>query len=247
MNKYLLYIDILGFKDAVVNNHNKVEIIYDHINNLNVHNHEAFATIVFSDTILVYNKVDPKNDSEHQYLSMFSCEFAQDLLYRCIGEEIFFRAILDYGEFSHNKLKNIESYYGNSLIKCYMIEKKIQSIGLFITTEAKQYQNIFKMAKFHDDLYFVFLQQNLERFHESYKIGIDDYNFYESTGMFSDMKKDAEILKEIYYMSKSSVDPNIRIKHLQYFDLYRSEFRKTIDTLEMNDFDVSKILMMGRS
>jgi hypothetical protein len=232
----------LGFKETVENDPNKVKIIYDHINNLNVHNHDAFTTIVFSDTILVYNKVDPKNDSEHQYLSMFSCEFAQDLLYRCVGEKIFFRAILDYGEFSHNKLKNIESYYGKALIKCYEMEKKIQSIGLFISAEAMHYQNIFKMTKFNDDFYFVFLQQNFERFHESFKIGIDDYNFYESTGIFSILKKDAEILKEIYDMSKTSTDPNVRIKHLQYFDIYRSEFRKTIDSLEMNDFDVYKIL-----
>lgn len=91
--KYLLYIDILGFTDLVQSHNSKIEYLYKVIDSLNVHQHDAFETIVFSDTILVFNKVAPTTEHEHQYLVMYSCEFAQDLFYRCVSLGIQFRAI----------------------------------------------------------------------------------------------------------------------------------------------------------
>lgn len=51
--KYLLYIDILGFSDMVRSEPAKVAELYLILDSLTVHRHEAFRTIVFSDTILV--------------------------------------------------------------------------------------------------------------------------------------------------------------------------------------------------
>ena len=99
MKKYLLYIDILGFADLVKNDKEKVRKLYQVINSLNVHTHKAFSTLVFSDTILVYNKDDPNSPDDHRYISMYSIEFAQDLCYSLIGQDIYFRAIIDYDEF----------------------------------------------------------------------------------------------------------------------------------------------------
>jgi hypothetical protein len=45
-NKYLLYIDILGFSDMVKNDYMKINKLFDHVNSLNVHRHTAFQTIV---------------------------------------------------------------------------------------------------------------------------------------------------------------------------------------------------------
>lgn len=53
--KFLLYIDILGFTEMAIKEPRKVERIFATIDSLNVHQHGAFKTIVFSDTILVYN------------------------------------------------------------------------------------------------------------------------------------------------------------------------------------------------
>ena len=56
MEKAFLYIDILGFGQLVKDNSPKTEKIFEIIDGLNVHRHFAFQTIVFSDTILVFNK-----------------------------------------------------------------------------------------------------------------------------------------------------------------------------------------------
>ena len=56
MEKTFLYIDILGFKNLVTNNTDKVESIFKIIDSLHVHKDIAFQTIVFSDTILIFNK-----------------------------------------------------------------------------------------------------------------------------------------------------------------------------------------------
>ena len=84
-NKYLLYLDILGFSQLVEHSPKTIREIYKIIDSLNVHTHDVFHTIVFSDTILVYNKVAPGSRDDHEYLVMNSIEFAQDLLYRFIG------------------------------------------------------------------------------------------------------------------------------------------------------------------
>ena len=55
MEKTFLYIDILGFKNLVTSNTDKVESIFKIIDSLHVHKDIAFRTIVFSDTILVFN------------------------------------------------------------------------------------------------------------------------------------------------------------------------------------------------
>src|SRR5882672_7486391 len=100
--KYLLYLDILGFGDMAMADSTRVTRLYGILDSLNVHRHPGFRTIVFSDTILVYNDFTPKDEHEHEYAVMFSCEFAQDLLVRLVGYDVYFRALLEYGEFSHD-------------------------------------------------------------------------------------------------------------------------------------------------
>ncbi len=129
--KYLLYIDILGFENLVGASVAQVRRLYSIIDTLNVHRHQGFRAIVFSDTILVYNDFPLENDDAHQYAAMFSCEFAQDLLIRLVGQNVFFRAVLEYGEFAHEALRNVQSFFGPALIKAYKREKQLQAIGLF--------------------------------------------------------------------------------------------------------------------
>lgn len=121
--KYLLYIDILGFSDLVKDTPEQIECIYGVIDSLNVHRHDVFNTIVFSDTILVYNRVDAKTKEDHEYIVWYSIEFAEDLHHRLIGQDIYFRAVLVYGTFTHRKLKNVECFFGNALIDAYNREK----------------------------------------------------------------------------------------------------------------------------
>ena len=116
--KYLLYIDMLGFSD-LVRKRGAVKKLYETINKLNVHRHYAFKTIAFSDTLLVYNIVNPTTKQDREYLVMYSCEFAQDLFYRLIGRDLHFRAYLTLGEFKINEFENLEAFYGEALIDAY--------------------------------------------------------------------------------------------------------------------------------
>ena len=122
-SRFLLYIDILGFTEMTKSEPRKVARVYSILDELNVHQHNSFKTIVFSDTILVYNPDLAETDHERKYLIMYLIEFAEDLHYRLTGQDIYFRAILTAGSFNHYSLKNIECFYGDSLINAYTSEK----------------------------------------------------------------------------------------------------------------------------
>lgn len=79
MEKAFLYIDILGFKNLVTSNTDKVESIFKIIDSLHVHKDIAFQTIVFSDTILVFNK---DNRYPLHFYVTYLIEYAQQLFYR---------------------------------------------------------------------------------------------------------------------------------------------------------------------
>lgn len=131
--KYLLYIDILGFSEIVEKNPDEVIRIYSTIDKMNVHNHDYFKTIVFSDTILVYNIYEPCDRSGHSYLIMFFCEFVKDMLHRFVSKNLFFRALLSYETFEHSYLKNLECFYGQALLNNYKHEKKYNHMGCLST------------------------------------------------------------------------------------------------------------------
>jgi len=83
--RFLLYIDILGFKEMTLRDRRKVARIYAILDQLNAHKHPNFQTIVFSDTILTYNPEEVHNDADREYLVWYLTEFAEDLHHRLIG------------------------------------------------------------------------------------------------------------------------------------------------------------------
>jgi hypothetical protein len=104
--RFLLYIDILNFSNLVAQK-GKVEELYEIINKLHVHRHDVFTTIIFSDTILVYNKSHARGLEDVRYLVMYLCEFAQDLFYRLIGRDIHFRAYITCADFAHYPMERL--------------------------------------------------------------------------------------------------------------------------------------------
>lgn len=125
--RYLLYIDILGFSDFVNKSPHSVRRIYKIIEGLNCHKHSDFKVIVFSDTILVYNKFESPGPSYDQFIVMYLIEFAQNLLYSFIGKGFYFRAVIEYGEFEHSQPNNVERFFGKALVKAYLNEKKYRA------------------------------------------------------------------------------------------------------------------------
>ena len=161
-SRFLLYIDILGFTEMTKSEPRKVARVYSILDELNVHQHNSFKTIVFSDTILVYNPDLAETDHERKYLIMYLIEFAEDLHHRLTGQDIYFRAILTAGSFNHYSLKNIECFYGDSLINAYTSEKNIPSLGLFIDKKCNEYNEFFRTESFDKQFSFVYLNRHLE-------------------------------------------------------------------------------------
>ncbi len=130
-NHFLLYLDVLGFSD-LVSDAEKVLKLYRIIDSLNVHRHPGFHAIVFSDTLLVYNTAELEDVEDARFAVTILCEFAQDLLYRTVGRGYSFRALLTYGQFHHERMKNLEAFFGPALVSAYRKERDIKCVGLFV-------------------------------------------------------------------------------------------------------------------
>lgn len=240
--KYLLYIDILGFSDLVKTDPEKVEQIYKTIDSLNVHKHGAFKTIIFSDTILVYNIMDPVSVHDHEYLVMFLCEFVQDLLYKTITKNIYFRATLMYGEFRHYNLVNTECFYGKCLVDSYNKEKDIVSMGLYIHDDCNKYNEIFPTLQYDAGFSFVFLNQDLERLSKLYggRLPIDKVILTE-TGDFMRIVWDVELLKNVYNLMINHPSGKVRSKYLVYWQFYKMRYKEFIDVMENSNFNLKML------
>lgn len=238
--KYLLYIDILGFSNLAKTDY-KVNELFATIDSLNVHQDPGFQTIAFSDTILIFNKIQPVSQKDHEDIVMYACEFAKDLTFRCRKLNIQFRAILSYGEFSYEKLTNIEAYHGNALINSYNKEKEITGLGLFIDKKISHFNKIFATTAFDKDLDFVFILQDIERAKslgfENFPVPwelVDPYFLY-------DFREEVEILKIIRENCDAQLDSKIRSKYLQTYYLFKIRYKAMVEFLEANNFQFQAI------
>lgn len=240
--RFLLYIDILGFSDLVIKTPEKIKNIYKVVNELNVHRHGGFQTIIFSDTILVYNKVQPVGVDDYEYIVMYMCEFAQDLIFRGSSFNLNFRAILTYGDFEHYKLQNVECYYGRSLVNAYLKEKEINGVGLFIDITIGKYNKIFKTIKYDENLSFVYLFQVVLRLNmltggvlplpKAFLIESDE---------FYGLSAEIALLERYFFELTSNESPKIRAKYLQTYQFYKKMIPNILNKLEEANFSLSTI------
>jgi hypothetical protein len=243
-DRFLLYIDILGFSEMTKKEPRKIARLYSILDSLNVHKHESFKTIVFSDTILAYNHAKAKNDDERNYLVWYLTEFAEDLHRRLTGQDIYFRAVLTAGDFSHYQLKNIECFYGGALIAAYLAEKNIPSLGLFMDDSCVPYNRFFRLEPFDTQLRFVYLNRAIESFSESWgkdpalpvaAEGLDMWSFA------PDLPWDVRFLKDVYRNMRSHSSPQIRTKFLTAWDFYEKRYPRLIARLVATGFDVDSV------
>lgn len=241
-NKYLLYIDILGFEEMVRNHNPKIEVLYKIIASLNAHRHHAFNTIVFSDTILIYNKETQRNAYDHNYDVMFLCEFAQDLMYRLKGKDIYFRAIIRYGEFRHI-LGEVQFFYGNALIDSYRKEKQIKCIGLFMDESCIQKNNIFPTEAYEEGLYFVFLNRGLDSLWSEWvaTAGLPAHPIFFESDVGYRLVDDIKMLQNTYEKMNTHPNPDVRAKFRATWELFRTRYQPIIDVLVESGFDLETI------
>jgi hypothetical protein len=237
-NKYLLYIDILGFTDLVNHDEDKISALFEKIDSLNVHKHNGFSTIAFSDTILIYNNEDPVSIPDHEYIIMFACEFVQDLLFSIRNMGIQFRAILTYGPFSVRQLNNIQAYYGNALLYAHGKEKQINGMGLFIDKRISKYNNFYRFTSFDFDFDFVYILQSLERLHQLGKFELPlSWEFISITKTFLYLDVEIQYLSQLKYNIEIQTDSKIRAKYIQTYYYYKERYTWLCELLEANDFD----------
>lgn len=240
--RFLLYIDILGFSEMTRSEPRKVTRLYSILDSLVVHRNYSFKTIVFSDTVLTYNQQLPQSDKDREDLIWYLTEFAEDLHRKLIGQDIYFRAILTAGDFSHYQLKNIECFYGGALIKAYTAEKNIPSLGLFMDNSCVPYNRFFRLENFDAGLSFVYLNRALESFSEAF--GGDPALPIQAEGLdmwalSPDLPWSVRFMKDIYHSMRAHSNPAIRTKFLTAWDFYVRRYPNLMEKLVKNNFDVN--------
>jgi hypothetical protein len=240
--RFLLYIDILGFAEMTRREPRKVARLYAILDSLNVHRHDAFKTIVFSDTILVYNPELAKSDEDRNYLVWYLIEFAEDLHHRLTGQDIFFRGVVTTGNFSHYSLKNIECFFGDALVSAYLHEKQIPSIGLFIDNECNKYNKYFRTAQFDSECQFVYLNRSLETL-EAYTGG--EYPFTDRSAGIEDSTPytpwQVRFLKDIHENMRNHRSPSVRTKFLTAWDFYANRYPRMAQELVNKTFSLTAL------
>jgi hypothetical protein len=242
MNKYFLYIDILGFSQLVATSPKKVDDLYEAVASLNAHTHDAFEAIVFSDTILIYNTVDSVQTKDDEYLVMYLCEFAKDLQYRLAGRDIAFRAILTYGPFVHYTLNNLPCFYGQALIDTYNSEKSIQAMGLFIDKSISKYCTVFDLSSFDYKYDFVHIAQSFQEVEDLHQgiFPLDDFLLTQTDlgNVFA-----AEFLYAKYLYDNSLYQSNeaVKQKYVNTIGFYRSRYPQSMAVLISQKFSPNTV------
>ena len=234
MNRDFLYIDILGFSQMVREQSAKIPKVFEIIDNLSVHEHYAFHSIVFSDTIIVYNK--DENKPNHYYVTYF-IEFAQQLFYRLLSIGVYYRGLITYGEFESHELDNIQAYWGNALIDTYKDEKSIEGFGLFIRKDISNDILIFEKMSVGVNYDFVFLCQSYmnlyKRVHGELPINL---NLLTETNEFDRIDEDLKFFREIAFLKDHYPCGAVKKKYQQVYDWYKERTPKFFKTFEEQGF-----------
>lgn len=238
--RFLLYIDILGFAEMAKRSPRKVARIYTIMDSLNAHKHRGFKTIVFSDTVLIYNPELAVTDEDRSYYVWYLTEFAEDLQHRLTGQDIYFRAVLTTGDFNHYPLKNIECFFGEALVNAYRAEKAIPSIGLFLDERCAKYNEYFRTATFDSDYQFVYLTRSLEdlNVYVGAKYPTGEAHLGEQTPY---VPWQVRFLKDVHTAMRVHPDPAVRTKFLTAWDFYDQRYPAMLHALVENDFALSAL------
>ena len=241
-DRYLLYIDILGFSDLVTSKSPRVHDLYEVIASLNVHQHQSFRAIVFSDTIVVYNVRRPRTAHDRHYLVMYLCEFAQDLQHRLIGRGVLFRAVLVRGDFIHYEINSVPCFFGSALIDAYRSEKKIKAIGLFMDRSIVRDSDIFQTRPFNEKYHFVFITQNLNTIEDLHGgiFPIDRFSL-EASDLIYFLVPEILHLKQLNDLATSHEDEEVRLKCNNTLALFRARYPQLLESLEATKFSLEAI------
>ncbi len=256
LDRFLLYVDLLGFSDLVMTKPEVVPRIFETLDSSPAHTHPDFTALQFSDTLLVFNEPAAISGNDKHYCAMFLCEFAQDLQHKLLGSNAFIRAIVTYGPLddsestSNRQLKNIRAVWGEALIKAYRSERNIQAIGTFVDTTVEPYMQVFEIHPYDlqerkERIWFVDTATYLRSFFS--QDNNEDFSFAEQEVVLT--ANEGFLIKDLYYLKllfENSHDttylPKIRAKYLTTWEIYRLKYRGLCKRLQEVNFDFSKII-----
>jgi len=190
----------------------------------------------------VYNPELAKSDEERQYLVWYLIEFAEDLHHRLTGQDIYFRAVVTTGTFSHYPLRNIECFFGEALVSAYLHEKEIPSIGLFIDNECNKYNKYFRVARFDGDCHFVYLNRSLETLDQGTG---GEYPFTDRSWGIEDGTPytpwQVRFLKDVYENMRTHRSSAVRTKYLTAWDFYAKRYPRMTQELVNKAFSLTAL------
>jgi hypothetical protein len=173
---------------------------------------------------------------------MYLAEFAQDLLYRLIGRDYYFRAILTKGGFLHRNFNNFEAFFGQALIDSYRHESDLVGVGLFLDTELLGENRIFPTQRHCDRYHYVFLTQALQ---SANSYGESGFPFpgevLDSTTMNFPTYAQLIYLKDIYEKSMDFPIAKVRSKYQATWNFYQLEFPALCNVLRESEFDFNAV------
>lgn len=243
MEHDFLYIDILGFSNMVKEHSPKIPQIFDIFNGLSVHNHYAFQTIVFSDTIIVFYGNNEDNDMPNHYYVTYLLEFAQQLFYRLLSIGVYYRGFITYGDFEFHELSNIQAYWGNALIEAYEDDNKkdendrIKGFGLFVRRDLSDDIIILDKMPVGEKYNFIFLCQSyLNLYKKVNGILPVDINLLTETDEFDRIDEELMFFREITFLKENHPFETIREKYQTVYDWYKSKTPKFFEIFEQQGF-----------
>jgi len=166
-NRFVAFIDILGFKDYVIKNDHitvnqllkdinsilKTKINSDPFNGQNVDNdakNPLFFT-TFSDSIVIFTKDD--NFHTFHYFGLVLVSFLKEVFKRKIP----LKGAIAHGLITVNKLNNL--FHGQPLINAYLLEEELQYMGIVCHHSIDKY---LESRPGHHDAYLINIKTPLK-------------------------------------------------------------------------------------
>lgn len=244
MKRAFLYIDILGFEHFVVTKSPKIKNIFEILDRVKAYNLKYYFSlqiVVFSDTVLVFNKNDTKENDVRLYAT-FLVNYAQALFYELAAINVYFKGILTFGEFNFDQLKNIQAYYGLALIDTYRSEKELEGFGLFADKNISNEIVALEKVNFSEKFDFIILCQSLKSLYlMTDGILPIDINLLTDTDECYRIDEDLRFLREVKYQMSKHPKEDVKKKYRKVYDIYKNELPLFFEQFELNGFLPSTI------